>query len=172
MVKKFCHICGTKLSEKSDHVWHCSGCDSDIYANPKPCVDIALFNSKDEVLVTTRAGEPYKGKLDLPGGFVDMGETLEESLLRELKEELGLDSGTFDRPIYVNSRLVEYPYGKDLYSNLVMLFTARIKDDKQNIKVADDVADAKFVNIDTLSADDIPMLDSVDTLHRAIELIR
>ena len=46
---------------------------------------------QDEVLVAVRARNPGKGLLDLPGGFVDPGESLEVALYRELQEELGFD---------------------------------------------------------------------------------
>ena len=52
-------------------------------------VDVMLVDSKN-ILMIRRGGEPYKGKLALPGGFVEIGETLTEAAERELKEELGI----------------------------------------------------------------------------------
>jgi 8-oxo-dGTP diphosphatase len=47
-------------------------------------------NDEFDVLLIQRAQEPYKGLYALPGGFVDIQETLEEAAQRELKEETGL----------------------------------------------------------------------------------
>jgi 8-oxo-dGTP diphosphatase len=57
-------------------------------------VDILLvrsFATNYEVLLIQRGKDPYKGKLALPGGFVNMDETLEVAARRELKEETGLE---------------------------------------------------------------------------------
>ena len=66
------------------------------YKYPRPavtadCVVIghAADNSR-HVLLIRRGNEPYKGCWALPGGFMDMEETLEQCALRELKEETGL----------------------------------------------------------------------------------
>ena len=51
------------------------------------CID---FEEKNELLVCRRAKAPAKGTLDLPGGFIDMTETGEEGVAREVLEETGL----------------------------------------------------------------------------------
>ena len=61
-----------------------------IYEYPRPAVtaDIAIFTpDMSEVLLIRRGNEPYKGRWALPGGFMDMDETLEQCAIRELKEE-------------------------------------------------------------------------------------
>jgi 8-oxo-dGTP diphosphatase len=66
-----------------------------IYEYPRPCVtvDAVVFRKKDgkwEVLLIQRKNEPYRGQWAFPGGFIDMEETLEEAVVRELEEETGL----------------------------------------------------------------------------------
>ena len=63
------------------------------YARPAVTVDCVVFGLDEEdlkVLLIQRNNEPFAGRWALPGGFVKMDETLEESALRELREETGL----------------------------------------------------------------------------------
>ncbi len=56
-------------------------------------VDIVLFQralEQHRVLLIQRSGEPFQGRFALPGGFLDIKETLEEAAERELVEETGL----------------------------------------------------------------------------------
>lgn len=63
------------------------------YPRPALTVDAVVFKEigiKKEILLIQRKFAPYKGKWALPGGFVDMDETLEQAALRELSEETGI----------------------------------------------------------------------------------
>jgi len=65
------------------------------YKNPIPTADIVLRKSGEEhekILIETRGRDPFKSKYSLPGGHVEYGETVEESILRELEEECGLNA--------------------------------------------------------------------------------
>lgn len=59
------------------------------YRNPVPAVDIIL-QRESKVLMIRRKKDPFMGKLALPGGFVNEGETVEEAARREALEETSL----------------------------------------------------------------------------------
>ncbi len=63
-----------------------------IYDYPRPMLtaDCVVVNDSNEILLIQRGNEPYKGCWALPGGFMEMDETLEHCAVRELEEETGL----------------------------------------------------------------------------------
>jgi len=59
---------------------------------PRPVVGVGgVVIDADRVLLIKRAHEPLKGQWSLPGGRVELGETLEQAVAREVREETGLD---------------------------------------------------------------------------------
>lgn len=58
--------------------------------HPVPAVG-AIILREDELLLIKRGAEPAMGKWSIPGGSVEIGETLEEAVRREVKEETNLD---------------------------------------------------------------------------------
>jgi 8-oxo-dGTP diphosphatase len=71
---------------------------------PVLTVDALILCDEDSIVLIKRKNEPYKGLWALPGGFVEYGETVEEAVIREAKEETGLDiklksiSGVYSTP--------------------------------------------------------------------------
>ena len=89
--------------------------------------------------------------LDLPGGFVDPGETAEEALTREIKEELNLEISGYR---YILSSPNEYPFGGFTYRTLDLVFECSVGN-MEDIKAADDVSGYRFINIHEVNPDEI-----------------
>lgn len=166
MERTYCHNCGSKLDKQEDNIWRCDSCDQTYYANPKPCVELAIFNDKGEVLLAERAHEPWKGKYDMPGGFIDIGERAEVAVLRELKEELDLDADAVTKPKFLRTYLGDYVWGKETYKNIILLFVSRLKSD-QEILAQDDVASTKWISPDDINREDLSLQELYDYIQEA-----
>lgn len=57
---------------------------------PKLTVDCVLRDAQGRILLIRRKNPPFQGQYALPGGFVDIGETVEQACLREIREETGV----------------------------------------------------------------------------------
>jgi len=87
---RFCPRCGVQTAVVGASPFHCSDCDFSFYFSPTAAVGAILSNDQGELLFLIRGRDPGKGKYGLPGGFVDVNETLEEALVREVQEETSL----------------------------------------------------------------------------------
>ena len=87
--RRFCPFCGAP-NRKVAGTRHrkCPACGRHDWRNPGPAVGCAILRGGD-ILLSRRAHAPKKGQWDLVGGFIEAGETPEEAVRREAREETG-----------------------------------------------------------------------------------
>ncbi|KAA6331287.1 hypothetical protein EZS27_020083, partial [termite gut metagenome] len=120
------------------------------YFNPSSATVSFIMNDKNELLVCRRAKAPAKGTLDLPGGFIDMQETAEEGIIREVSEETGL---TVKEALYQFSLPNIYMYSGFPVHTLDMFFLCKVEE-TSGIKAMDDVADCFFLPLDKVNSEE------------------
>ena len=90
---RFCPLCGERLEPKpsapDEGLPACPTGHFIHYDNPPTTVQ-AWIDRDGEFLILERAEEPFAGHWDVPGGFVEMGESPDEAAVREVREETGL----------------------------------------------------------------------------------
>lgn len=147
---EYCPKCGAKHFEvNNEKSKRCRACGFVYYFNSSAAVVALIQNRAGEVLVATRAKEPAKGTWDLPGGFVDMHETAEEAVCREVIEETDLN---VNRVNYLFSLPNLYVYS-DFEVHTVDMFFRCVVDDLSPLMAHDDVAQLEWVSVRELNPD-------------------
>ena len=109
------------------------------------------MNEKNELLVCKRAKEPAKGTLDLPGGFIDMNETGEEGVAREVLEETGLK---------VKKAVYQFTLPN------IYVYSGFPVEDMSHFSAMDDVADSFFLPLSEIHPEDF----GLDSIRRGLSL--
>jgi ADP-ribose pyrophosphatase YjhB (NUDIX family) len=99
----------------------CSACELTFYFNPTVAGACFIFDPQGRVLTIRREKEPSAGKLGVPGGFIDFGESAEDGMRREVREEVGLK---IDRVRFVVSFPNLYHYRDVVYPVVDLYFAA------------------------------------------------
>ena len=106
MIYKFCPICGTKLELRDSwdegYVPYCPVDDKMFFDLPKPCIVVAVL--KEDKVLLMKQSYIYRDSKVLISGYVDIGEEVEDTVIREVKEETGI---TVNNVRYLGSDFVE-----------------------------------------------------------------
>ena len=148
---KFCPVCGSNHFEVNNiKSKKCQDCGFTYYLNPSSATVALIINDKNELLVVRRKNEPAKGTLDLPGGFVDMDETGEEGMAREVKEETGLDAIEVEYQFSIPNL---YLYSGFMVHTLDMFYKVKVKD-LSHVEAMDDAAAYYWIALDKLNPEE------------------
>jgi len=142
---EYCSNCGKKNTFgfiDGKNRYHCIHCETIHYQNPKPTATI-ICTKGNSILLAKRAFEPAKGEWGLPGGFMELNETLEEAAKRELKEETNLD-GEVTRILSTCSH-----YGT-IFGDILLIGVEMEIDNYSMMKAGDDAEELEFFDLNNL----------------------
>ena len=117
----------------------------------QPIIAVAalILNENGDLLLVRRNSEPGKGLWSIPGGVVELGESLDQALKREVKEETGLDIKSLK--LLDVFEVVEKDYsGKIRYHYIILDYI--VEKCGGLLKPATDVSDAKWVSIEKINS--------------------
>lgn len=173
---RYCPKCGsTEFVENGPKAKHCAQCDFTYYFNPSASSMCFITDRYFRVLVAVRGQEPAKGTYDLPGGFADCHETMEEGMAREIREETrinalaGTRSGVIAPLKYLFSLPNIYRYSEFDVHTLDMVFHMAVESLDPYVGVGqDDVAELKAIPFSELNPDDFGLA----SVKQAVQMVK
>jgi 8-oxo-dGTP diphosphatase len=120
-------------------------------STPIPSVGVIVFRG-NEVLLVLRGQEPSKGKWSIPGGVVELGETIREAARREVLEECGVEIQVGDVVDVLDSILLDHEGRVQYHYVLVDLMATYVKGE---LRVGSDIEDARWVREDQVASFDM-----------------
>ena len=144
---KHCPRCRAELRRDGNKV-ECPECGFVAYGSSKATASAAVLDDVGHVLLSCRAIEPFAGKWDLPGGFLEEGEHPLDCMRRELEEEAGVQ---IEPRAFLGIWMDVY--GERGVATLNAYWTARIVEGDP--APADDVAEFRWFAPDDVPVDEL-----------------
>jgi 8-oxo-dGTP diphosphatase len=119
--------------------------DVNKYERPSVTVDVVMMSLRQrdlQVLLVKRRSWPYEGMWAIPGGFVNMDESLEEAARRELKEETGVEN------VYLEQLYTFGDPGRDPRTRVItVVYFALLDSDRLQVRAADDAVEVGWFSV-------------------------
>ncbi len=163
---KFCPECGSnRFAEYSKNSKKCEGCGFEFFKNPAIGCGAVIFDDQDRLVCIRRLKAPGAGLLGLPGGFVDLGETVEQAVIRETFEETGIviKVGAFLANIpnsYIYKGVEQYPL--DFY------YSGKIVDMSGMRPQIGETSEILFIPRDEIDIDSFAMKSTKELLEQIL----
>jgi 8-oxo-dGTP diphosphatase len=119
----------------------------------QPIVGVgAVIVHADKIVLIKRGNEPSRGKWTIPGGLVELAESPEQAVIRETKEETGLD---VENPTLIDvvSNVDLDEKGRVKYHYVIIDYLVRVKGG--SIEAASDAVDLRWVPFDEVESYDL-----------------
>lgn len=145
---RWCPGCRSELTQGDGRV-DCASCGFVWYANSQPTSSAVVRDDEGRILLARRAIAPEEGKWDLPGGFLEEGEHPRAAVIRELREESGLEIEPLE---LVAVEVDVYGEGDDAPATLNLYWTAHVVSGRP--EPADDVSELGWFSPAELPPDD------------------
>ncbi|MBD3236766.1 MAG: NUDIX domain-containing protein [Candidatus Eisenbacteria bacterium] len=142
---RYCIRCGGRLERRPIEGRSrlvCVACGDILYQNPLPVASALVLSERRELLLVRRRQEPQKGMWCLPIGFAELGETIAEAALRELREEAGLEGR-------ILGLLDTDSYRSDFYGDLLIV-TFEVAKTGGSERAGDDADDVRYFPLDAI----------------------
>jgi mutator protein MutT len=119
----------------------------------QPIIGVGAVIIKDgKILLEKRKNEPGKGKWSIPGGLVELGETVEQTAMREVKEETGLE---VEKPEHIDvvDNITRDENGEIKYHFVIIDYFVKLKGG--TVKAASDAEELKWVSLNDVEKYDL-----------------
>jgi ADP-ribose pyrophosphatase YjhB (NUDIX family) len=146
---KHCPRCGAEVEPAGGTV-ECGACGFRVYASSSPTASAVCLDDAGRILLSKRGIEPFKGRWDFPGGFLEEEEHPLDCLRRELREEAGVEIEPID---FVGVWTDKYGGDGSASTTLNLYWTARIVDGDPEPN--DDVAELRWFAPDEIREEDL-----------------
>jgi ADP-ribose pyrophosphatase len=160
-----CPRCGKQVKTTGQQPFACDACGYSHYFSPCSAVAALIVDELGKMLFIVRGRDPGKGKLGLPGGFVDADESAEQALQREVMEELHLLTGSVE---YLASFPNQYAYCGVIIPVTDLFFIVEVHDFATMAAQPGEVDGWTFLPVESVSAESL----AFDTHQQALQAFR
>lgn len=165
---RFCPRCSTPEPRiKRDRELQCPHCGLRFFFNTAAAAGAFVFVN-GQLLLCVRAHEPGKGLLDVPGGFIEFDESVEEGLRREIAEELSIEVSGLR---YLTSAPNDYRYAGIPYKTADMFFVCEALNGER-LRAADDVAEVVLVDPLQVNPDQFAFASTRRAFDALLEMLK